>query len=115
MSEETEWGPNPELYARMAEPYSTTEAADAAIESFFKDLAKLREQHRIPHVVVVAMAHVQPEGHDKATAAVQSLALGSQHCHPEMAASVFATYAGPLLDRADRLRRMAKERPSDDE
>lgn len=52
-----EVSPNPELYARMAVPYETADAAQAAIKAFLADVAALREKHRIAEVAMIAVAY----------------------------------------------------------
>ena len=56
-----EVSPNPELYARMAVPYETADAAQTAIKAFLADVAALREKHRIAEVAMIAGAYVGGE------------------------------------------------------
>lgn len=53
--------PNPELYARMAVPYETADAAQAAIKAFLAGVAALREKHRIAEVAMIAGAYTGDE------------------------------------------------------
>lgn len=53
--------PNPDLYARMAVPYDSAEAAQAALKAFLEDVAALREKHRIAEVAMIAGAYVGGE------------------------------------------------------
>ena len=52
---------NPDLYARMAVPYDSDEAAQAALKAFLEDVAALREKHRIAEVAMIAGAYVGGE------------------------------------------------------
>ena len=52
---------NPDLYARMAVPYGSAEAAQAALKAFLEDAAALREKHRIAEVAMIAGAYVGGE------------------------------------------------------
>ncbi len=54
-------GPNPDLYARMAVPYDSAEAAQAALKAFLEDVAALREKHRIAEVAMIAGTYVAGE------------------------------------------------------
>lgn len=53
--------PNPDLYARMAVPYETADAAQTAIKAFLADVAALREKHRIAEVAMIAGAYTGGE------------------------------------------------------
>ena len=53
--------PNPDLYARMAVPYDSNEAAQAALKAFLEDVAALREKHRIAEVAMIAGAYTGGE------------------------------------------------------
>lgn len=61
MSQEPEWGPNPERYARMAEPYPTPAEAEDALRRFMDGVAKLREECRIPEALIIVAAYYAPQ------------------------------------------------------
>lgn len=44
---------NPGLYRRLSEPHESVEAANAAIREFDSAIAIIREQYRIPDVIVI--------------------------------------------------------------
>ena len=53
--------PDPEKYARMAEPFDSVEQATQVVEAFLNALARLREQYRIPELIVSVMIYAKYE------------------------------------------------------
>lgn len=95
--------PNPELYARMAEPYPTQEEAQEAVSRFLEAVARAREECRVPEVLVIAAARFSPVKPGDETLTGQSLAMGSSGVHPGMAATLFNQHAAPVIEHARRL------------
>ncbi len=58
-------GPNPERYREMSKPFPTAEAANTALDAFYKDLGALRVKHRLADVYVVASVNVLAEDGDE--------------------------------------------------
>ncbi len=53
---------DPALYRRMSEPFPDSETANDAVQAFFAGVEKLREQHRISDVLVLAEIGVMTDG-----------------------------------------------------
>ena len=103
--EKPEFGPDPELYARMSKPYESKEAADAALKRFMLGVKALREECGIAEVMMLVANHITAE--TKNTVSCQALALGSPDFRAELGAMAFQMYTAPALERAERLRKMA--------
>lgn len=98
--------PDPDLYARMAAPYASHEEAQAAITAFLEGVAKLREEHRIAEVVMIAGAYV-PE------LVAQTMGLGDARRAHLLAATLtreaLLNAAEACEQEAEDLRSMAAE------
>lgn len=107
--EKPEFGPDPELYARMSKPYASQAEADASIKRFMLGIKKLREECGIAEVLMMVANHVDAAatGAGKNTVTCQALVLGSPDFRPELGAMAFQLYTAPFLERADRLREMS--------
>jgi len=53
------WGADPEKYARLSEPFESEERMGAAANSFLAALGKLREQYKIPDLIVAFQGNVK--------------------------------------------------------
>lgn len=53
------WGADPEKYERLSIPFESPEQMEAAASSFLAALAKLREQYKIPDLIVSFQGDVQ--------------------------------------------------------
>jgi hypothetical protein len=107
-----EVSPNPELYARMAVPYETADAAQTAIKAFLADVAALREKHRIAEVAIIAGAYVPaPAWYADLVAMTQT--LGDQGRSMQLVASLgkrcMLNEAERREEEAEDLRRRAAE------
>lgn len=109
-SEEAEWGPNPDLYARMAEPYPTPADAENALRRFIDGVATLREECRIPEALIIVAAYYAPQEGNANNVACRSLGMGNPACHATMAAELFNQHAAPVLEHANRIQRTATRR-----
>jgi hypothetical protein len=62
---------NPALYRKLSEPFSGMDMANASLEAFAKDLAEIREKHKIRDVACVVQVSVMDasgeEGESTAT------------------------------------------------
>jgi hypothetical protein len=80
-------GPNPELFRKMAEPFPSAEAADAAFQAFAEELGALREKHKVTNVQFVMHASYRtPEGGE-----LQLMNMG--HYGDSLTAEPMAAYA----------------------
>lgn len=53
-------------YREMAEPYETSDEADAALNAFFEELRELRKKHRIANTYTVAqVSALDDEGYEQ--------------------------------------------------
>lgn len=107
-----EVSPNPDLYARMAVPYDSNEAAQAALKAFLLDVAALREKHRIAEVAMIAAAYVGGERPDPVAMAMTQT-LGDQSRSLRLVASLgkqcMTAEAERREEEAAELRRRAGE------
>lgn len=56
---------NPKLYREMSEPHENMEALNAALGSFFDDVAELRKKHKLRDVVfIVNTSYVAKDGEE---------------------------------------------------
>jgi len=102
--EERSVQPDPNLYERMAAPCETQAAAQAALDDFMTRVRRVREESRVPEVVVVMAAHHKES--DKM--AINSFAPGSSGAAPLLGAVAFNLYAKPQIDEAKRLEKIAQ-------
>lgn len=108
MSDDTkDYGPNPELYERLAKPYGTKEEADHSVKGFLLAVKKLREEYGIPEVLVMAAAHFTPDEKTKETVTVRAVAFGSPEFRAQLGALAFNQYTLPEIERAEQLRNLA--------
>lgn len=66
---------NPELYARMSEPYDSAEQAQVALAVFMEGVAELRQKHRIAEVAIVAASYA---GNDSTETVAMMQTIGDQ-------------------------------------
>lgn len=90
-----------ELYARMAAPYDDNQSAAAALERFMEGVSRLREEHRIADMMVIAVVH------GPADMLSSSMTRGSREHSAAMAAAMFERFATPVIEQARRLRAIA--------
>ena len=88
--------PDPELYARMAEPYSTAEEAQKAMCDFCAEVRVLREKHRIAEVVMIVGVNCG----DELLAMTQ--ALGNARRAPELAIALMKQTAETMAAQHDQ-------------
>ena len=51
--------PNPELYERMRVPFETEDEARASVEAFMEKVGQLREQYKMPDVMLNVLVTVK--------------------------------------------------------
>ena len=106
---------NHELYERLSEPYPNRECANAALDEFRNRVRALREELRIPEVLLVAAVHMLEGPDNEIKSTVGSLSLGNSGCAGDLVAIAYANFAVPEIKRAERLQRMAAGEPVESE
>jgi hypothetical protein len=56
-----QWAGDPEKYAEIAKPFETREEAEKVCGAFFNAVRQLREQYRIPELIVSYQVYAQGE------------------------------------------------------
>lgn len=108
---ENEYGPNPELYAKLAERYESKEEADFALKGFLLAVKKLREEFRVPEVMVHGACHFKPENEGKKAVTIRAAGFGAPEFRAQLGALAFNTYTLPEIERAEQLRALATATP----
>ena len=64
MAEETkrDFGPDPDLYARMSSPFATKGAANDAIGRFMLGVRALREECGVAEIIMIAITYFADDG-----------------------------------------------------
>lgn len=109
--QDKEYGPNPELYAKLSRPYASKEEADHSLKGFLLAVKKLREEYNIPEVLLIGACFFDPEEGEKETVTIRAVVFGSPEFRAQMGAMAFNTYTLPEIKRADQLRNMAMSNP----
>lgn len=102
---------DPELYARMSVPHATSGDAQRALEAFRADVEAAREKHRILDALVMGAA-VFVEDNEKQVLPIVAH-RGSAEMAAQLSACAFDMYAKPLIESAERLKRMAFGEPEE--
>jgi hypothetical protein len=100
------YGPNPELYEKLAKPRASKEEADRSLKSFFVEVKKLRELYGIPELLILAGVHHEVTG-KKSESAFQTVCFGSPEVRPYMGAIAYNMYTKPAIDAAEQLAHIA--------
>lgn len=104
---------DPDLYGRMAEPYVDRAEAEKAVEAFLERVQVLREECRIPELVVVAAVHMTPGEHG-VTSAIGSVARGSSQNIAQLGAYAYRRYTVPTIQAAKQLADLANGADEDE-
>lgn len=75
MAKTNEWDADPERYARLATPLDSPRHARATAKAFMGELAKLREKHHIPELLVQFIVYCKPEEGEGETLTHETLSL----------------------------------------
>lgn len=63
---------DPELYRKMSVPFESLEDAQSASNSFFEEVAALREKYKIPDIIAIARFSFMMDGQEAETAMVST-------------------------------------------
>ena len=107
-NDDAESGPNPELYAKLSQPYPDRAAAEHILTGFLMAVKKLREEHGVPELIVLAGAHFTPEPQASGTVAISAAAFGDPGFQAKLGALAYNMYTSPVIDQAEQLRNLAK-------
>ncbi len=105
--DDPDYGPNPELYDDLSEPYNNKADADEALKGFLLAVKQLREDYAIPEVLVLAATHYSPAPGEKESVSVRAVAFGHPDFRAQLGALAFNSYTLPVIERAEELRAMA--------
>lgn len=116
MAEETkrDFGPDPDLYARMSAPFATKGVADDAIGRFMLGVRALREECGVAEIIMIAIAYFADDGGER-HGTCMSMELGGSHAHPHMGAMAYKIWTGPAVLRAKELERIAMGKALDED
>lgn len=107
MDDDKDYGPNPELYAKLSQPHKTQEEADFALKGFLLAVKKLREEYGIPELLVIGACYFEPRADSKNTVSSRAVAFGAHEMRAQLGALAFNAYTLPELERAEQLRDIA--------
>jgi hypothetical protein len=105
--QDDEYGPDPDLYARMSEPYVSRAAAEVQLKKFLLGVKRLREECGVAEVMLMAGNHFTKEEGKEDTTSCMSLALGNPDFRPEFGAMAYQQYTLPEVLKAARWAKVA--------
>lgn len=94
----TAFGPNEDRYKKASQPHENEEAALSAINRFLDRVSALREEFKVPEVLIVCSAY-----HGEGKAISSGAFFGNGSLAPEHGAAAFRAFTAPTIARAREL------------